>query len=161
MAFRDLFRPSQSVRAVYASMAPLFPFAAGQFPLAPGSFRNGAGDSVLGFSVDTDRYRMSGGAPETVALVPVAGHADGFIFQQSEGGGTSFYGALRLLRRETGFALFSPEALPADAIRAARSNHAAIGPQACVFAGQADLLSALVPLAFGAPERCWNIYHPL
>ncbi|MDG2534476.1 hypothetical protein P6144_12510 [Sphingomonas sp. HITSZ_GF] len=161
MDFRALFRAPPDTPARYVAASPLFPFAAGHFPLAEGSFRNRTGDNVLGFRIDAGRYTMSGGAPETVTLIPVAGHADGFVFQQSEGTGATFYGALRLLRRETGFALFSPEGRPLDAVRAARRHHAVLGPLGCAFAAPADLLSALVPLAFGAPEHVWHVYHPL
>jgi hypothetical protein len=161
MDFLGLFRRPAPSRAIYASLSPLFAVGAGQFPLAAGSFRNGAGDSVLGFRIAAGRYSMSGGAPETVVLIPVAGHADGFVFQQSDGDGVAFYGALRLLRRETGFALFSPESLAEEASRAAQRNHAAAGPEGYAFSTAADLLTALVPLAFGAPERCWQVYHPL
>lgn len=160
MDFRDILRPTQRTRAVYTSISPLFAFAAGQFPLTPGSFRNGAGDSVLGFRIEADRYNISGGAPDTVALIPVADHADGYVFQQSDDAGIAFYGALRLLRRETGFALFSPEQLPVEAVRAALRNNAVLGPAGYAFATPAALLAALVPLAFAAPERCWDIYHP-
>lgn len=161
MNLRDIFRPSQRVRAVYASISPLFPFGAGQFPLAEARYRNGKGDSVIGFRIEADRYKISGGAaPDTVALIPVAGHADGYVFQQSDGMGITFYGALRLQRWETGFALFSPEQLPDDAVRAARRNDAVPGPAGYAFATPAALLSALVPLAFGAPQRCWDVYHP-
>ncbi len=160
MDFRALFR-SPPARAIYLASSPLFAFGAGQFPLIGGSYRNAAGDSTLGFRIEGDRYKLSGGAwPETVALIPVAGRADGYVFQQSDGMGTAFYGALRLQRWEPGFALFSPEKLPEDAFRAARRNGAVLQADGCVFSTPATLLSALVPLAFGAPERCWDVYHP-
>ncbi len=159
MDFRALFRAPQA-RAVYLTSSPLFAFDAGQFPLIGGSYRNAAGDSNLGFRIGGDHYELSGGWPETVALIPVAGRADGYVFQQSDGTGTAFYGALRLQRWEPGFALFSPEKLPQDAIRAARQNGAVQQAAGCVFPTSAALLSALVPLAFGAPERCWDVYHP-
>ncbi|WP_342248572.1 hypothetical protein [Sphingomonas sp. OTU376] len=160
MDFRTLFRSPQ-VRAIYLSSSPLLAFGAGQLPLIGGSYRNAIGDSTLGFRIEGDHYKLSGGAwPETVALIPVAGRADGFVFQQSDGMGTAFYGALRLQRWEPGFALFSPEKLPRDALRAARRNGAVQQAAGCVFATPAALLSALVPLAFGAPERCWDVYHP-
>jgi hypothetical protein len=160
MDFRALFRPRQA-RAIYLSPSPLFAFDVGQFPLIGGSYRNAAGDSNLDFRIEGDHYKLSGGAwPDTVALIPVAGRADGYVFQQSDGMGTAFYGALRLQRWEPGFALFSPEQLPQDALRLARRNEAILQTGGCVFSTPAALLSALVPLAFGAPERHWDIYHP-
>ncbi len=160
MDFRALFRSPQA-RAIYLTPSPLFAFGAGQFPLIGGSYRNVAGDSNLGFRIEGDHYKLSGGAwPETVALVPVAGRADGYVFQQSDGMGTAFYGALRLQRWEPGFALFSPEELPEEAFGAARLNGAVLQAAGCVFPTSAALLSALVPLAFGAPDRCWDVYHP-
>jgi hypothetical protein len=160
MGFHDLF-PAPQARAIYLTPSPLFAFGAGQFPLIGGSYRNAAGDSNLGFRIEGDHYKLSGGAwPETVTLVPVAGRTDGYVFQQSDGTGTAFYGALRLQRWEPGFALFSPEKLPWDAVRAARRNGAVQQAAGCVFPAASALLSALVPLAFGAPERCWDVYHP-
>jgi hypothetical protein len=162
MRFHDLFRTPQGMSARYVSASPLFPFGTGQFPLAAGSYRNGAGDSVLSFRIETDRYKIAGNAtPDTVLLIPVAGRADGYVFQQSDGPGATYYGALRLLRWETGFSLFSPEVLPADAIRAAGRNGATIGLEGCSFTSQAALLSALVPLAFDAPDARWHVYHPV
>jgi hypothetical protein len=152
--------PKTHASAIYLSTAPLFDFALGAQPVANGAYRNLADGAVIGFETHDDFYRVSGDAtPETVALVPIASRPDTYVFQQSAGRGTTFYGALLTRADEPGFRLFSPESIRDEAIRTARSNGATLIESGCLFTTNDTLLAALVPLVATAPPHCWNAYR--
>lgn len=156
-----LFRRLQQVRAIYLSATPLFAFEEGVDPIVPTSFRSDKDGTVLRFAPRGRQYLLGGGSawPGTVTLIPVAGQAHLHIFQQSDGMGTTFYGALRLRTDHPGFDLFSPEGARAAALDAAIGNGATPSNDGYVFTSRAQLLAALVPVALEAPAAAWDTYR--
>jgi hypothetical protein len=152
--------PRIHASAIYLSAAPLFDFHLARQPLANGTYRHLADATVIGFERRDDSYRVSGDAvPETVSLIPIADRPDAYVFQQSEGRGTTFYGALVTAPDEPGFRLFSPESRRDQAIRNARANGARLLDAGCFFTTSESLLAALVPLIVTAPAHDWNAYR--
>lgn len=149
----------RDVPARFWSEAPLFDFAEGAQPLVPGSYAL-PGETTLVFALDGDHYRMTGGSPETVALIPVATHPGIHIFQQSAGYSTAFYGLLRLTSARPGFDLFSPEPLGLHAVDLAVGLEALPGEKGCQFGDPDMLVTALLSLGLSAPETIWNRYRP-
>ena len=160
MRFTLFRRLMQQVRAVYYADAPLFAFDEGIQPLVPGLYGAEKEDAQIRFDSRDTHYVVSGSAsPETVTLIPVPAHEDFYIFQQSDGGGIAFYGALRLTTDRPGFDLFSPEGDAAAALGAAVANGATPGISGYRFTTAAQLLAALVPVALEAPAAAWNRYY--
>jgi hypothetical protein len=152
--------PKPQVSAIYLSAAPLFAFGLGRQPLVNGTYRSIADGAVIGFEWQDVSYRVTGDAtPETVALIPIASRLDAYVFQQSAGHGTAFYGALMTGPDEPGFRLLSPESVRDEAIRNARANGASLIAAGWVFADSDSLLAALVPLIANAPPHGWSAYR--
>lgn len=154
----SLFSRIRDVPARFWSQAPLFDFAEGAQPLPPGSYAL-PGEKTLVFAFDGNHYRMTGGSPETVVLIPAATHPGIHIFQQSAGFGTAFYGLLRLTSGRPGFDLLSPEPLGLHAVDTAVGLDALPSDKGCQFGDPDMLVTALLSLALSAPETIWNRYR--
>jgi hypothetical protein len=152
------FQQIRDVPARFLSEAPLFDFTEGAQPLPPGHYAL-AGEATLVFAFDEDHYRMTGGAPETVALIPVAAHPGIYVFQQSEGYGIAFYGLLRLNPGDRGFDLFSPEPLGLQAVDLAISQGGVATDLGCAFGDPDMLLLTLLQLGLSAPAGIWDTYR--
>lgn len=143
--------------ARYLSRTPLFDPEQGVQPLPDGAYFSGGGEIVL--RRQDRHYAISGDAiPNMVTLIAIVSHADAYIFQQSDGLRTAYYGVLRVIGGAAECALFSPESVHDRAIATAVRRGAVAGQFGCVFADQASLLAALVPLAFDARPSAWNRY---
>jgi hypothetical protein len=158
---RTLFHRLQQIPAIYWSEAPLFAFSEGEQPLIPIAYAPVDKDNhPLSFVMVDTHYEVEPPAsPETVVLVPVPGHAGLYIFQQSDGPRTAFYGALRLTEPRPGFDLFSPQGNPALALDAAIGEGATPGETGYRFTYAERLLAALVPVALDAPASAWDRYY--
>lgn len=156
----DLFRRLQKVPAIYFAEAPLFALTDSVQPIVPSSFRSEKSGIQLNFAPRDTHYMLSGGPwPETVALLPLPKHPDLFVFQQSDGQATAFYGMLRLAADHPGFGLFSPEAAAAAALDAAVGEAAPPTTAGYRFTSRSQLLRALIPVALEAPASAWDVYR--
>jgi hypothetical protein len=151
--------PKSHASAIYLSATPLFDFSLGRRALADGSYRSIADGTAIEFKWQEDAYRVSGDAtPETVTLIPIPQRPSTFVFQQSNGRSTSFFGALTATLDEPEFRLFSPESQRDAAIRYAKTSGATLGDAGCIFTGSDTLLAALLLLLKAAPAHSWSTY---
>jgi hypothetical protein len=149
----------------YRSEEPLFAFREGTQPLTEGQYVDDF-DDTLSFTRDGDHYRVSDqDSSATVALIPVDGSADLYLFQQSAGDHDAFYGMLRVTPDQPGFALLVADcSKPSD-----RKIAEMVGalPKSfgklvvCSFDSRDGVIAALTVLAHKAPADDWQIYRPL
>ncbi|MBA14844.1 MAG: hypothetical protein CMN73_00605 [Sphingomonas sp.] len=148
-------------RPIYWSTVPLFSLRASSRPLQDGTYRCAEDETELSFSWSENHYLMTGAEPGTVSIIAVSGRGNAFLFQQSNGPGIAFYGALRRISGRAGFDLFSPESRKDDAAAAALAHGAAATQLGYRFTSSGAVSETLLSLAFDSSDDCWNSYLPV